>query len=176
MSVTFTTTEELIPTGWAVMCYGYGGAADWRGDPQPTREAAEAQHLIDHAALDPQDCDGDLIVRTYGPGGPEVNMANTNAAEVLAALGLLTDTPAPGEPVTEELVGSCDAVDFLGRILLAQAILPSDPGRPVTETQAPGGPRWIDCGRAPGYVQSRLADLTEVCDYALAHGVKVSWA
>ncbi|HZA71475.1 MAG TPA: hypothetical protein VE476_01035, partial [Propionibacteriaceae bacterium] len=76
-----------------------------------------------------------------------VNMANANAAVVLDALGFAEDVAAG------DLCGGIPAQDFLGRVLTGFGLAPTDPGRPATEDIGEHGARFIDCGRAPGYVQ-----------------------
>ena len=39
-----------------------------------------------------------------------------------------------------------------------------------------GGPRWIEGGRRPGYLQERLEQLRQLADWAIANGAdEVSW-
>ncbi|TQK49869.1 hypothetical protein FBY35_0145 [Streptomyces sp. SLBN-118] len=90
--------------------------------------------------------------------GDPVDMANSNAARVLDTLGY-------AEPYGDE-----DARLFLGRVLLALALNPEDAGRPAVVDG-----RFTDCGRAPGYVQSRLNELRELAQYAHARGLRVTW-
>ncbi|THA53269.1 hypothetical protein E6R62_19470 [Streptomyces sp. A1136] len=90
--------------------------------------------------------------------GVEVNMANSNAARVLGVLGY------------EELAGDAEADDFLGRVLVALALVPVDAGRPAT---AEG--RFVDCGRRAGYIQERLEELRALAEEARAQGLPVYW-
>ena len=94
---------------------------------------------------------------------PEVNPSNANARRVLETLGLYSDND-------DELSGSCSAEDFLGRVLLAQAITPADPGIPAVQDG-----NNIDCGRAAGYLQDTLAALRELADWCIANDRKVTW-
>lgn len=108
----------------------------------------------------------------------EVNMSNSNAATVAATLGI--DLEEWG------WCGSLPAEDFLGRVLLALAITPTDAGVPAHQLQ-PGdsagvfgtvresGPMFIDCGRREGYTQERLGQLRELADWAVAHGAEISF-
>src|SRR5687767_8148484 len=64
-----------------------------------------------------------------------------------------------------EPAGDTAAEDFLGRVLLAQALLDvatdDEHGRlPSTEAN------WTTCGRRPGYLADRLADLHTVATWA----------
>jgi hypothetical protein len=89
----------------------------------------------------------------------EVNMSNTNAFELLDVLGL-----------SSESFGSLQASDFLGRILLAVAVAPTDPGRPtITEGSV------TYCGRNPGYVQKRLAQMRDLAQWCATNNARVTW-
>lgn len=97
-----------------------------------------------------------------------VNMSSSNAAHVCASLGL----------DLEDLgwCGSLAAEDFLGRVLVALAVLPVDAGMPRHELpREPGTVRWIECGRPEGYAQDRLGQLRELADWAIAHGAEISF-
>lgn len=83
--------------------------------------------------------------------GDPVDMNNSNAVRMLDALGY-------AEPY-----GDKDARLPLGRVLLA--LVPADAGR-----SAVADGRFIDCGRARGYAQSRLSELRELAEYAQAPG------
>jgi hypothetical protein len=105
---------------------------------------------------------------TFAPatvGGPTVNMANGNAAQVIDLLGLTYD----GD------FGELAAEDFLGRVLLAQAL--SD----VTFDDVNGRPavregNWIDCGRRPDYLVERLAELQKIATWAHERNAVVVWS
>jgi hypothetical protein len=99
------------------------------------------------------------------PRGPELNMANGNAAQVMDLLGFDRDWHEGGELAAE---------DLLGRVLFAQALLPvatdDEQGRPeVTDG------RWLWCGTRPGYLAGRLAELQELASWAQAHRATVAW-
>lgn len=104
-----------------------------------------------------------ITFHTGQTDGPGVNMANANAAMLIELLGL------PVEPIGEE-----PAEDFLGRTLIAQALLD------VTTDDEHGTPTvqdgWMTyCGQPPGYRAMRLAELQEVATWALTHQVPVLW-
>ncbi|MER6830873.1 hypothetical protein ABT352_33105 [Streptosporangium sp. NPDC000563] len=96
--------------------------------------------------------------------GPEVNMANGNAARLLDLLGY----------DAQEGWGEAPAEDFLGRTLLAQGLLDittdDEQGRPTVEDG-----RFIYCGTAPGYLAGRLTELREVAIWAYHHHTTVAW-
>lgn len=96
-------------------------------------------------------------------GGPELNVANGNAVDLFELLGL---------PVEEW--GEAPAEDLLGRLLIAQALLDvasdDEHGRPdVTDG------RHTFCGRRPGYLADRLAELQKIATWAHQHHVPVVW-
>lgn len=109
----------------------------------------------------------DFSKSTFSPEELDVNMSNSNAARVCRSLGL--DLNELG------WCGDLPAEDFLGRILVALAVEPSDAGVPATVDAAPGRATFIDCGRPEGYVQERLGHLRELADWAVAHGAKISF-
>lgn len=96
-------------------------------------------------------------------GGPEVNMANGNAAQILDLLG-----------VDDIDGGVLPAQDFLGRVLLAQALasatVDDEHGRPDFTDG-----RWYHGGRRPGYIAGKLAELHEVAIWAAERDVEVVW-
>lgn len=98
---------------------------------------------------------------------PEVNLANGNAAALLDLLGLRPED-------AYDMWGEADAADFLGRVLLALALLD------VTTDDVHGKPavterNWTDCGRRHGYLAEKLAELHEVGQWAAAHHTQVVW-
>lgn len=97
---------------------------------------------------------------------PEVNVSNHNGRELLTALGYLTAGEA-----CDMWSGTDTADGFLGRVLLAEALLPADEGVPA---HAAG--RVIECGRPAGYMQDRLTELREVAQFAVTYGRSVCWA
>lgn len=88
----------------------------------------------------------------------DVNLSNTNAAALLTVLGF------------EELSGSATAEDFLGRVLVAEAINPPDEGRP---TVVEGNVTY--CGTSAGYTEKRLTQLRELADWANQNSSEITW-
>lgn len=106
-----------------------------------------------------------ITFHTTATRGPELNLANGNAARVLELLGY---------DLAEEWGGEAHAEDFLGRTLLAQGLLDvatdDEHGRP---TVYDGRDVW--CGTAPGYLAGRLAELHQLATWAHQHHALVVW-
>jgi hypothetical protein len=110
-----------------------------------------------------------MSVTFYAAGAPDeldINMSNSNAATICAALGFSLDP---------DWCGEMSALDFQGRVLMALAISPADEGMPSYEHQGAGA-RMIEGARRPGYLQERLGQLHELAAWAVANNVAVVWA
>ena len=93
-----------------------------------------------------------------------VNMANSNAADVIKALGLEFD-----------YCGSIDVTDLLGRAGL-RAALPADEPVPTSETHEAGSAHMIYCGRPEGYIADRAAGLVTLALRAREDGyTTIQW-
>lgn len=90
--------------------------------------------------------------------GPQLNLASGNAARLL---GLPAD----------ESYGECDAADFLGRVLLAQALLGAATGDELGRPDLADG-AWTWCGTPPGYLAGSLGELAA---WAGRHPAAVVW-
>ncbi|GGM27604.1 hypothetical protein GCM10011608_10540 [Micromonospora sonchi] len=104
-----------------------------------------------------------ITITPNAAGSPEVNMANGNAAQVFDLLGLEFDGDW----------GNTTGPDFLGRVLLALALLD-------TTTDVEGRPevvdgRWTEGGRRPGYLAERLTQLHDLALWAVEHDADVEW-
>jgi hypothetical protein len=100
---------------------------------------------------------------------PEINVNNGNAHYLLGLLGLIeTDGDRPGPFEYGDMSGACPAEDFLGRVLMAQALTGHDEGVPlhVLRNQHDRGPTVYDCGRREGYAEEKLAELAELARWA----------
>lgn len=101
-----------------------------------------------------------------GGNAPCVNVSNANATTLLDLLGIEHD-PC-------DLFGDLPADGFLGRVLIAQALA----GTAADDEGGVPAVRYgntIECGRRPGYLAERLAELHEVASWAKAHGGVVAW-
>lgn len=182
MSITFTTAIGPL-MGWAVSC------ACGEGVGPVVCNYAEAVAYLTPLVEDESlrsvlvGCeDGKLCLMyrlsltTLEATPPEVNMSNNNAADIFASLGFISDDPALAAEAAEVFHGgSLDAADFLGRVLFALAISPSDEGRPSFEMpRTEGGMMAIACGRRVGYIQTRLGELHDLAQWAIANNREVT--
>lgn len=104
-----------------------------------------------------------ITITPNAAAAPTVNMANGNAAQVFDLLGITYDGDW----------GTTTGPDFLGRVLLAIALLDvsaDDEGRP---DRVDG--RAVDCGRRPGYLAERLADLHDLAVWTVERHADVEW-
>lgn len=105
-----------------------------------------------------------ITFTTAANHGPTLNLSNGNAAQILDLLGL------PVEPD-----GTAPAEDFLGRVLLAQALA----GHAADDTRGRPAVRegnWTECGRRPGYLAEKLTELHQIATWASKHYVPVWWS
>jgi hypothetical protein len=111
-----------------------------------------------------------------------VNVSNTNAYAILEWLGL---NPDPWGQAN-----NCDPTDFAARCRRRlwpeafnedQGVQPTADGRPIDTSsdesmeKSVEGARVIDCGRRPGYLKDRTAQLLVLADEAIRLGSKVVW-
>lgn len=98
-----------------------------------------------------------------------VNVANDNAADLLRWLGIPFDAgDLWGEAKASELAALC-------RRRLWNEPINQDPGVQGSESGGPGTGqvRVVDCGRRPGYLPERAAELLALC--VRAGGGRISW-
>lgn len=99
-----------------------------------------------------------------------VNMSVSNALAVLDVLGF-----ADPDDGSVDLCGSVSPDRLRGRILVARA-LASDVGIPAVSFPGAAGAEFVDCGRRPGYLTEKFAQLEWLCDAAEELGRNVVWA
>ncbi|MBC3189467.1 hypothetical protein H7X46_00080 [Pseudonocardia sp. C8] len=125
-----------------------------------------------------------VVVHYSTDSEPRLDVGIRNAMLLLRALGLVAElgaddvhTSPPGAgPAPDEdtpLVGELPAEQLLGRVELALALAPADPGVPTHALNAAG--TVVDCGRPAGYLQDRLGDLREVALFARDQDRDVIW-
>lgn len=96
---------------------------------------------------------------------PEVQMSNSNAVVLLDVLGINV-----GEDFSERCSGSMPANDFLGRVLLAQGLNPTDAG---SDTITVGN--IVDCGRFEGYTDVKLEAMRGLADWSILNNRDIVW-
>lgn len=155
MSVTFAVDQE--PVGFALTC-GCGSVSGPMVTSFQDAHAGSASFV---------GC-GDDFCGVYPPMAvaqymveAEVNVSNVNARYLLELLGV----------EAEELYGKMSGSEFLGRVLLAEALSVGDPGVPATQEG-----NFVECGRAEGYADARLASLREVAQAAADNSLNVFWS
>lgn len=197
MSVTFYPAAPLTITDIRLACYCPNNAGiSLATTDYATAETAYLPYRDGVAPLsdlgchrDAGECAPELVQVHEHMDAPDLSLANTNALRVLRALGYAPETtpadvasaPTGADPdggIGDALVmladayqsGSDTAEQFLGHVLMAEALAPADPGMPSTQHG-----NVIDCGTEAGYVQHMLPQLREVGEYAARHGFNVAW-
>lgn len=176
MSVTFQP-EEAPVVAYRVADFAGGRAPelfDDRDDAVEAMCAAESAGRVLPGCTDPvgiTSMGGFFIdaVTSDLDQAPSINVSNINAVSVLELLGFAHD----GEV---DLVGSCDAEEFEGRVLTALALAPADAGAPAYEAAGAGGATIVECGRRPGYHQDVLGRIYEIAAWARAWQRHLVWS
>lgn len=157
MSVTFYV--ELPVQGYTLQCSCGDAQSGVFGTYADARAHLDAGNTLvcgdDFCAAYP------TSVSAVQANAPEVNLSNVNARHILGVLGY----------ETEDLCGSATADDLLGRILIAQAINPTDEGIPAVQEG-----NIVDCGRPEGYTDERLLILHDIVRAAEEHSARVLWS
>lgn len=113
-----------------------------------------------------------LITGIEEAPAPRINVADRNGMHLLDLLGIESEGD---DEFGYQPFGSMSGEDFLGRVLMAQAIAPADAGRPAVEHRSEGGMTVIEGGRREGYSEDRLTELRELAEFSIATGRKVQW-
>ena len=98
----------------------------------------------------------------------EFSLSNANAADVLDALGIENSFSERPWPIP------C----FRALLIVARRkrLGHASPAIPVTETRKPGTMLVIDCGRAEGYIEQKLAKLSDLVNEGVEIGAThVGW-
>lgn len=96
---------------------------------------------------------------------PEVQLSNTNAEEVLDYLQI-----SIGGNFEDRCTGSLSAEDMLERVSWALDIAPVSSGLATMRVD-----NIVYCGRPSDYIQTKLAQLGEVAQWAKANSRNVVW-
>ena len=182
MSTTFAAQMSTI-IGWKITCACGDGAGPMFGSW--VEAAAHLRVFVDDESLRTvlpgcQDGAFCLMYRLSATAiesdpSPALNVGNGNATDLFHALGMGTDedgssfgsTPVPGSTAVYDVFdgGWMDADEFLGRVLVAMAVAPTDHGR-AEQVSFGVGAVMTRCARPAGYLQGRLADLHEIALFA----------
>jgi hypothetical protein len=111
---------------------------------------------------------GDLFTHLPELDDLEFSLSNDNAADVLDALGIEDSFSASPWPLP------C----FKALLVVARRkrIGHASPAIPVTETREPGSMLLIDCGRDQGYIERKLALLSDLVNRAADLGAThIGW-
>lgn len=92
-----------------------------------------------------------------------LNISNVNAASIFEILGF--------DENTMDWAGSISGAEMLGRVLMAEAVLPADAGVPAF---AQGN--MMFGGRPEGYLQHRLSDLRSIAEEAQKTNALIVWS
>lgn len=175
MSVTFEATVGPV-SGFALTCGHENGVTEHRWGNYADAAEFLQKELDEHgntghlAVCGDEDCRYQRMFThaILADPSPKVNVSGSKAIYLLGLLGIEVDED-------DHPSGSMPAQDFLGRVLVAQAINPADAGRPATESSAGAGTVLVDCGRSEGYAEHRLAQLREVAEFCISRGRDIQW-
>lgn len=157
MSVTFYAYQK--PIGWSVNTWCGNDIEDLQQD-RDTAILAAASHDIGCRECTEQQGSFVAQVEAIEP----VQMSNSNAYDVLEALGYASD----------ELAGRAEAEDIIGRATLARALLEISPEIPSGTIRGDGA-TMIYLGREAGYVNRRIEQILSLAGQAREVGVPVTW-
>lgn len=166
MSITFSSNRESKHIGFLILCYGYGSEKNFKSENFTTESEAINAHKIAHS-YNP-DCDFSILdyaYRSYDTDNdPMLNISNNNGIYLLNYLGF--ENP--------DYVGSVEADDMIGRILIAEGLAPLDEGIPAHQIPS-NGATIIDCGRPVGYLQDKLKALYLIAEFAKKNNAQITW-
>ena len=98
----------------------------------------------------------------------DFSLSNANAADVLAALAIedsFSESPSPIPCFRSLLV-----------VARRKRLGHASPALPVMEMREPGFMLMIDCGRAEGYIERKLAELSDLVNLGVEIGAThVGW-
>jgi hypothetical protein len=97
---------------------------------------------------------------------PQINISYGNHALIMGMLGYRGD---------DIDCGHADAEDFLGRLLVADALLETTDAREPSTVRGANGATLIDLGQREGYVNDKLRILIELAHWAKANGTELVW-
>jgi hypothetical protein len=119
-------------------------------------------------SFNPLKQNGQFYTRLRELDDVEISLSNTNAADVLDALGI--------EDLSSESPWPLPCFKALLVVARRKCLGHASPAVPHTETQEPGSMLMIDCGRDEGYVERKLALLSDLVNRAAELGAShIGW-
>ena len=119
-------------------------------------------------SFNPLKADGQLFTHLPELDDVELSLSNANAVDVLDALGIEDAISASPWPLP------C----FKALLVVARRkrIGHASPAIPLTGTPEPGSMVLIDCGRREGYIEQKLALLSDLVNHAAELGAThIGW-
>ena len=159
MSITFTAAVPA--TTYRIVC-----ADDVERDPATYTQEQTRPAVVRHSCASPLCREWGPIVRPHTEA-PALTLHNANAALLLHLLGYPTLDVPPAS-------GECDAVDFLGRALIALA-LSADPRPGRSAATMPDSLTYAAQEQTASYVELRLGTLLDLANWAILYGCPVTW-
>lgn len=153
MSITFSTSPQSEIVGAEIKCWNFEvGSISTSIENAETVSKSHNENCEDCKAYGGSLIEYDRIVN-------DINLSNTNAFYVLEKIGL-----------KDQSYGSLNADDFLGRVLLADAIYEPDQG---LESRSEGNIHYG--GRSPLYLQDKLSKLINLSNWAKENKAEITW-
>lgn len=190
MSVEFIAEMGEV-TGYEVTCVCGTAAntvhtATYAGAGAVLVKVRDGNHDL---GCDPTACFGDgARIELHHPteDSPSVRLSCSNAARVLNALGYGDNEKPVGEAdgtfadafqamADMYSCGTTTADEFIGRVLIAEAIYPSNDGAAAESITLHGGGTVVAPERGDTYMTEVLAHLHRVAEYAQEHHANVTW-
>jgi len=148
--------EAAIAFNALAMAEGYAAACERFGRP-----------VNEHRTYDPGRC---MQWReTYEAWGieyedvPVVQMSLSNAQDILRVLGM-------------DWSGSMSGQEMRERVLVARGLNDQNQAKPGSVSVGERGATLIVVGREANYVETRLAQLGEMAEWAILHNVDITWS
>lgn len=163
MSITFTTSAPIEISHVEI--------TEWREDDEGYREVTVSRHatwaemMTEWSVKQYDNMRFGTRIVEKNPR-PELNLANSNAAAFLRAIGVGFDPVYPA--------GSIDPREMLNALLILDAI--EDPGSDTIVTGGDGHAVFYDVGRTPGQFNHYAEQVRVICERAIEDGCEVQWA
>lgn len=159
MSVTFSPTMEAnAPHTISCLCGGWSNNVVYPS-------YSMAYMMVKEVKSECADVYCDYVFAEPVNSEPEVQMSNVNATLILDVLGV-----NPEADFSDRCTGTLSAEDFLGRVLIAQGVNPSDEGTDSIKTGI-----MVTFGRPEGYTDMKLSAMRELAEWSIVNGRDIVW-